>query len=98
MRRRSPGRLTVGAKAGPRWGLGSRGGRWIDVDAAIAFIEANPAVGEGEEGVIASHSNVLSCLKFCAALADDDGAGGDGFSTKTFHAEPLATTIASVPC
>jgi hypothetical protein len=68
------------------------------VDAAIAFIEADPAVGEGEEGVIASHSNVLSCLKFCAALADDDGASGDGFPTKTFHAEPLAATIASVPC
>jgi hypothetical protein len=68
------------------------------VDSAIALIEANSAVGEREESVIATHSDVQACLEFCAALADDDGASRDGLPTKTFHAEPLATTIASVPC
>jgi len=68
------------------------------VDPAITLIEANSAVGESKESVIATHSDVQACLEFCTALADDNGSSRDGLPTKTFHAEPLAATIASVPC
>ena len=90
--------LTGRAKGGPRGGLGCRGGGRIDMDAAVSLIKADPAVGECEEGVISAHTDVLTCLKSCSALADNDGTGGDGFAAETFYSEALAATIATVAC
>ena len=66
------------------------------MDAAVSLIEADSAVGEGEESVIPTHPDVLTCLKFGAALANDDRTRGNGFTAETFHAEALATAIATV--
>ena len=90
--------LTGGAKVGPRGGLGCRGGGRIDMDAAVSLIKADPTVRQREEGVISAHTDVLTCLKFCSALADNDGTGGDSFAAETFHAEALTTAIATVAC
>lgn len=85
MRRRSPGRLTRGARSGPGRGLGSRDGGRIDVDSTISFVETDPTMGKGEKSMIPAHSDVLAGLEFGAALADDDRAGWDGFPSKTFN-------------
>lgn len=95
---RSPVGLTGRAKGGPRGGLGCRGGGRIDMDAAVSLIKADPAVGECEEGVISAHTDVLTCLKSCSALTDNDGTGGDGFAAETFYSEALAAAIATVAC
>jgi hypothetical protein len=68
------------------------------MDAAVSLIKADPAVGECEEGVISAHTDVLTCLKSCSALTDNDGTGGDGFAAETFHSEALAAAIATVAC
>lgn len=68
------------------------------MDSTISLVEPNPTMGEGEQGVIPAHSHVLSGLKFRAPLADDDRTRGDRLPSKTFHAEPLAAAIATVPC
>ena len=85
-----------GNRAGP--GLGSRGGRGIDVNPPVAAIEADVAVGKGEEGVIAAHADVVAGVEFGAALADEDGAGGNKLTAVAFHAETLAVAVAAVPC
>jgi hypothetical protein len=68
------------------------------MDAAVSLIKADPTVGECEEGVISAHTDVLTCLKSCSALADNDRTGGDGFAAETFYSEALAATIATVAC
>jgi hypothetical protein len=83
-------------RAGP--GLGGRGGRGIDVDAPVAAIEADMAVGEGEEGVVPSHADVVAGMELGAALADENGAGEDELSAVPFHAETLAMAVAAVAC
>ena len=55
------------------------------MDATIAFIEANLAVGESEEGVIATHADVGASMEAGAALADDNGSCGNGFATETWE-------------
>ncbi|KRO62651.1 MAG: hypothetical protein ABR82_06440 [Verrucomicrobia subdivision 6 bacterium BACL9 MAG-120507-bin52] len=98
MRRRSPEGIAEGAKGGPERGLGCRGGGRIDMDAAVSLIKADPTMGESEEGVIPAHTDVLPGLKFGAALADNDRAGGDGFATEAFHSQPLTAAIATISC
>jgi len=68
------------------------------MDAAVSLIKADPAVGECEEGVISAHTDVLTCLKSCSALADNNRTGGDCFSAETFYSEALAAAIATVAC
>ena len=88
-----------GRRGEPRGaGLGGRGGRGIDVNAPVAAVEADVAVGEGEEGVIAAHADVIAGVEFGAALTDEDGAGGDELTAVAFHAEALAVTVAAVTC
>ena len=96
IRSHSTGRITGGPDGAPGSGLGSRDGGRIDVDATIAFIEANLAVGESEEGVIATHADVGASMEAGAALADDNGSCGNGFATEAFDAESLTAAIASV--
>jgi len=68
------------------------------MDAAVSLIKADPAVGKCEEGVISAHTDVLTCLKSCSALTDNDGTGGDGFAAETFYSEALAAAIATIAC
>jgi len=88
-------------KRGPsraRRGLGGRGGRGIDVDAPIAAVKADVAVGKREKGVIAPHADVGTGVEFGAALTDEDGAGENELATEAFHAETLAVTVPTVAC
>ena len=66
------------------------------MDATVAFVEADLSVGEGEEGVIATHPDVGAGMETSATLADDNGACGNGFATEAFDAESLTAAIASV--
>jgi len=79
-------------------GLGGRGGRGIDVNAPIAAVKADVAVGKGEEGVIAAHADIGAGVKLRAALTNEDGAGEDELSAKAFYAETLAVAVAAVAC
>ena len=66
------------------------------MDSTVAFVEADLSVGEGEEGVIATHPDVGAGMETSATLADDNGACGNGFATEAFDAESLTAAIASV--
>src|SRR5262249_11710321 len=48
----------------------------IDVDAAALSVEADGAVDEREERVVASDADVAAGVELGAALADDDAARG----------------------
>lgn len=67
-----------------------------DVDLAVFLVEGNLAVAEGEEGVVAAHTYILTSVETSAALTDDDVAGYDCFATKLLNAEALAVAIATV--
>jgi hypothetical protein len=41
----------------------------------------------GEQGMILAHANIFSRVHLGPALADDNAASGDEFSTEAFHAE-----------
>src|SRR5882762_11090866 len=69
---------------------------WIDIDAATSAIEANIAVNQRENRVIASEADVFARLKFRAALAHDDVAGDDHLAAEFFYAQPLADAVAAV--
>lgn len=60
------------------------------------LVEFHLAVGEREERPVAAGADVLASFKFCAALADDDAAGGDEFAAKCLYAETLADAVATV--
>ena len=45
-----------------------------DVD--LASLKLNPAIGKGEQGVVAAQAHVEAGVELGAALADDNGAGG----------------------
>ena len=68
------------------------------MDASIATIEADMAVGKGEEGVVPSHADVVAGVELGTALADENGAGENKLSAVPFHAETLAMAVAAVPC
>ena len=79
-------------------GLGRRGGRGIDVNAPIAAVKADVAVGKGEEGVVASHADIVAGVELGAALADEDGSGEDELSAVPLHPKTLAVAVATVAC
>ena len=66
------------------------------VDAAAVFVEQNLAIFQREQCPITADADVFARHKFAAALADDDAAGGNKFTAKCFHAQPLADAITSV--
>src|SRR6266513_117457 len=61
-----------------------------------APIEANVAVDQRENGVIAAEANVLTRQKFRAALANNDVASHDQLAAESFYTEPLANAVAAV--
>src|SRR4029077_2077778 len=68
----------------------------IDVDPAPAAIEADVAVDQSENRVIAAEANVLTRQKFRAALANNDVAGDDQLAAKSFYTETFANAVAAV--
>ena len=68
----------------------------VDIDPATFAVEADGAVHEGENRVIAAQADVLARHEPGAALADDDVAGDDDLRAKFLHAEAFADAVASV--
>jgi hypothetical protein len=72
------------------------GSDWIDIDPTPSAIEANIAIDQRENGVIAAEADVLAWQKLGSALAHNDIAGDDQFATVFFYAETLANAVAAV--
>src|SRR5437773_8666613 len=68
----------------------------IDIDSSSAAIEADVAVDQSENRVIAAEANVLTRQKFRAALANNDVASHDQLAAESFYTEPLANAVAAV--
>src|SRR3954469_12487466 len=68
----------------------------VHVHSAPGAIEANVAVDELEDRVIASEPDVFAREKLRSALANDDVPGHDHFTAKFFHAQPFADAIPAV--
>src|SRR4051812_14553260 len=68
----------------------------VHVDPAAGPIEADAAVRQGKDGVIAAQADVFTGDEFRPALPHDDVAGYDHFAAKFFHAETFADAIAAV--
>ena len=68
----------------------------IDIDPTPSAIEANIAIDQRENGVIAAEANVLTRQKFRAALANNDVASHDQLAAESFYTEPLANAVAAV--
>jgi len=71
--------------------------RGLNVDSIAAFVEFNFAIDERKQCPITSSSDVMTGGKFRSALADDDAASGDELTAVSFHAQPFADAIASIP-
>ena len=69
---------------------------WQHVDAATTTIKLNPAIHEGEDGVIAAKADVPAGNELRSALADDDIAGDDDLSAEFLDAKTLALAVATV--
>jgi hypothetical protein len=59
-------------------------------------LEANDAVDEGEQRVIAPHPDVGPRKDCRPSLAKQDGAGVDRLARTRLHAQPLTDAVASV--
>jgi hypothetical protein len=64
--------------------------------ATVGFIKPDHAIGEGEEGVIAAHADIVSRTVASAPLPNQNIASEDGFTAELFHAESFTNAIASV--
>jgi|GEM_PF-3649776 len=60
------------------------------------LVELHLASLEGEQRPVAADPDVLTRVQFAAALADDDGAGGNRFSAKCLDAKSLRLALATV--
>src|SRR5437588_6306849 len=69
---------------------------WIDVNGPSAAIEADIAVDECEDRVIATKPNIFAGKKFRAALTNNNVSGDHVLAAKSFYAEPLADAVAAV--
>src|SRR5665213_3646119 len=81
----------IGAKAQRRL-LGGLLGSHMD----FAALEFDDAVFQGEDRVVATEADVEAGVELGSALADDDGAGGDGLSAVGFDAAVLRVAVAAV--
>ena len=71
-------------------------GDGVDVDAATVAVEPDVALGQGEQGPVAPDADIAAGREPRTALANNDAAGSDEFTTKSFHTESFADAIASV--
>ncbi|MEY2526861.1 MAG: hypothetical protein QOE73_1632, partial [Verrucomicrobiota bacterium] len=69
---------------------------WIDIDSSSAAIEADAAVDQRENCVIATKADIFARQKFRAALANDDVAGHDRFAAESFYTETFTDAVAAV--
>ena len=72
------------------------GSDWIYIDPTPSAIEANIAIDQRENGIIAAEADVLARQKLGSALTDNDIAGHDQFAAESFYAEAFANAIAAV--
>src|SRR5436309_8849792 len=68
----------------------------IGVDPPPAAIEANVAVDQCENCVIAAEPDVFARQKFRPALPHDDIAGNDQLAAESFYTEPFANAVATI--
>ena len=68
----------------------------VDIHTTTGAVEANLAVDERKDGVVATEADVATGKELCATLADDDVTGDDSLVTEFLHAEALADAVASV--
>src|SRR5467141_1263303 len=64
--------------------IASRDGCRQHVDPLAVFVELHLAANQREQGPVAARADVLSSDEFGATLADQDAAGGDNLSAKSF--------------
>jgi len=69
---------------------------WIDIDPASSAIEADVAVDQRKDRVIAAEPNILAGLKLCPALADNDVACHDHLASEFLNPEPFADAVPAV--
>src|ERR1035437_7503644 len=88
------GRLGLG-RAQRRGAGGHRGD--ADALAVVAEMrEGHGAVGESEQGVVATQADVLARVDPRSALTHDDGAARDLLATEALHAQALGVAVAAV--
>jgi hypothetical protein len=86
-----------GPRPEKRLGIVARqGGRGNDVDAATFTVKPHLAILQREQGPITTGAHIVARDELGAALADEDAAGGDQFTAKSFHTQPFADAVASV--
>src|SRR5262249_8960378 len=61
-----------------------------------AAMEADAAVGRGEQGMVAAHADIAAGMHLGAALADQDVAGDHGLAAVLLDPEAPAGSIAAV--
>jgi len=67
-----------------------------DAHAGASLVEQDGAVGESEQGPVATGADVGTSGELGTALADQDAAGGHELGTVCLDAQTLADAIASV--
>src|ERR1700741_1654868 len=71
-------------------------GERVDVHPAPRAIEANIAVDEREDSVIASEPDILAREKLRSTLPNNDVPRDHRFAAKFFHAQPFADAVPAV--
>ena len=59
------------------------------IDTTTLLIEEDVAISEGKKSVIPSHADVSTWVPLGAALANEDVAGDDNFTSEFLNAEAL---------
>src|SRR5689334_9641605 len=74
-----------------------RRGRFTQyIDPVTTLVKNHFAVHEREQRPIPSRADILAGDKLRAALADQDAAGGDELTAKSFNSKPLADAVAPI--
>jgi hypothetical protein len=73
-----------------------RSGRGLNVNAPPPTIEADVAIAQRKNGVIATKPDIFPGQKFCPALTHDNVAGHDQLASKFLYPEPFADAVAPI--
>src|SRR5258708_24606142 len=57
----------------------------------------NIAIDQRKQSVVTTYTDVVSRFDLCAALADDDAAGGNQLPIVAFYSEPLGISVPAIP-
>jgi hypothetical protein len=68
----------------------------FDIYAPAIAIEFHVPVNKGKNGIVASETDISSRQKLGAALAKNNVAGDNGFSTEPFHTESFTRAVAPI--